>query len=99
PGRIMLGPVFFLELRLAVRRGRLNAFRTIYGSWWLLQFTGLALVFLQYEIDHASSGTVLGPLVNLSFQVFIAQQFLFLVLATPAFVAGAITDEKSQGTL
>src|SRR5437667_12301842 len=95
----MLGPVFFLELRLAVRRGRLNAFRTIYGSWWLVQFTVLCLILFHYETDDVSPGTVLGPIFNLSFQVFVAQQFIFLVLATPAFVAGALTHEKTPGTL
>ena len=32
---ITFGPVFFLELRVAVRRGRLNAFRCVYGGWLL----------------------------------------------------------------
>jgi hypothetical protein len=95
----MLGPVFSLELRLAVRRGRLNAFRRIYGGWWLLQLSVLCVFLFQYETDRASPGAILGTFLNLSFQVLVAQQFIFLALATPAFVAGAITDEKSQGTL
>src|SRR5437016_3051319 len=95
----MLGPVFSLELRLAVRRGRLNAFRCIYGSCWLLQLAVLCVFLFQYETERASPGAVLGPFLNLAFQIFVAQQFIFLVLATPAVVAGAITDEKSQGTL
>src|SRR6266849_10494589 len=94
----MLGPVFSLELRLAVRRGRWNAFRRLYGGWWLLQFAVMYVLIWQCETDGAS-GTVLGPLLNLCFQIVVAQQFVFLVLATPAAVAGAITDEKSQGTL
>src|SRR5438128_2672060 len=95
----MLGPVFSLELRLAVRRGRLNAFRCVYGGWWVLQFAVLFGSLLQSETNPASPRASLGPFLNLSFQIFVAQQFIFLVLATPAFVAGAITDEKSQGTL
>jgi ABC-type transport system involved in multi-copper enzyme maturation permease subunit len=32
-------------------------------------------------------------------ETFITQQFIFLAIATPALVAGAITDEKRRGTL
>jgi ABC-type transport system involved in multi-copper enzyme maturation permease subunit len=95
----MLGPVFFLELRLAVRRGRLNAFRCVYGGWWVLQFTVLFVSLYRSETNLASPRADLGPFLHGAFQIFVAQQFIFLVLATPAFVAGAITDEKSQGTL
>src|SRR5207245_9032992 len=31
--------------------------------------------------------------------VFLAQQFTLLILSTPVFVAGAVTDEKVRGTL
>jgi ABC-type transport system involved in multi-copper enzyme maturation permease subunit len=95
----MLGPIFSLELRLAVRRGRLNTFRCIYGGWWVVQFMGLCLILSQAETNPASPGAGPGPFIHLCFQIFVAQHFIFLVLATPAFVAGAITDEKSQGTL
>jgi ABC-type transport system involved in multi-copper enzyme maturation permease subunit len=95
----MLGPVFFLELRLAVRRGRLNAFRYAYGGWCLLQFMLLALLLFRSENQLAALGVGLGSALNGSFHLFVVQQFIFLLLATPAFVAGAITDEKSQGTL
>jgi ABC-type transport system involved in multi-copper enzyme maturation permease subunit len=95
----MLGPVFFLELRLAVRRGRMNTFRYAYGGWCLLQFTLLVFLLFQSEINRASLGIGLWPFLNGSFHLLVAQQFIFLMLATPAFVAGAITDEKSQGTL
>jgi ABC-type transport system involved in multi-copper enzyme maturation permease subunit len=95
----MLGPVFFLELRLAVRRGRLNTFRYAYGGWCLLQFTLLLFLLFQSESNPAALGTGVWPFLNGSFHFFVLQQFIFLVLATPAFVAGAITDEKSQGTL
>jgi ABC-type transport system involved in multi-copper enzyme maturation permease subunit len=93
----MLGPVLFLELRLAVRRGRLNAFRSIYGGWWVLQFM---VLFLGFSLSETQLGSPrAGALLHLAFQIFVAQHFIFLVLATPAFVAGAITDEKSAGTL
>lgn len=95
----MLGPVFSLELRLAARRGRLNTFRTIYSGWWILQFAVLFLMLAQSETDGTPPRAGLGPFFNVTFQIFVAQHFIFLLLATPAFVAGAITDEKSANTL
>jgi ABC-type transport system involved in multi-copper enzyme maturation permease subunit len=99
PGWFMFGPVFFLELRLAVRRGRLNTFRYAYAGWCLLQFALLFALLFQSETQPASLGVGLSPALHGSFHLLVAQQFIFLVLVTPAFVAGAITDEKSQGTL
>src|SRR5262245_53300271 len=32
-------------------------------------------------------------------EMFVSQQFILLAIATPAIVAGAITDEKRRGTL
>src|SRR5262249_18472537 len=37
--------------------------------------------------------------INSYVWAFVVQQFVLLLLLTPAFVAGAITDEKSGGTL
>src|SRR5262249_15951245 len=95
----MLGPVFSLELRLAVRRGQLNASRRIYACWWLLQMVVLFVGLFLVERDLLSPRTSLGPALNLFFQILVVQHFAFLVLATPAFVAGGIADEKLQGTL
>src|SRR5690242_2947922 len=95
----MLGPVFFLELRLAIRRNRLSAFRYAYAGWCLLQFTLVFVLIFQSETQPASPGVGLSPAVIGSYHLLVGQHFVFFVLATPAFVAGAITDEKSQGTL
>src|SRR5262249_43922461 len=53
----------------------------------------------QTDTEAGRGSVAIGPLVHITLRVFIAQQFLLLILATPAFVAGAITDEKSRGTL
>src|SRR5262249_21955236 len=45
---------------------------------------------------YASAPEIVGQWFS---EAFVAQMMFFLVLATPAFVAGAITDEKRRGTL
>jgi ABC-type transport system involved in multi-copper enzyme maturation permease subunit len=95
----MLGPVFTLELCLAQRRGRVIATRFIYGGWWVLLSLVLFLSLNHSERYLTSRRADLAPFLQLTFELFLAQHFLFLFVATPAFVAGAITDEKSSGTL
>jgi ABC-type transport system involved in multi-copper enzyme maturation permease subunit len=95
----MVGPVFFLELLLGSRRGRLPTFRRIFAGWLVLQFALLFLILFDYERHRRPADPGMGPVINIALQVLLAQHFLLVLLATPAFVAGAITDEKVQGTL
>jgi ABC-type transport system involved in multi-copper enzyme maturation permease subunit len=95
----MVGPVLSLELLLGSRRSRLNAFRRVYAGLLILQFAVIFWNVFEIETRPVPSSPAVVARVHISFQVFVAQQFLLLILATPAFVAGAITDEKSQGTL
>ena len=103
----MIGPVLNLELLLGSRRGRQHIFRRIY--------TGLIVgQFLFYYWLYLLDTRVLSKLFMISVQTdtnatanfavshvnrLVSQQFIFLLLLTPAFAAGAITDEKSRGTL
>lgn len=92
----MVGPVLHLELLLGSRRGKQYIFRWIYGGWLVVQLSFLYFNYLisqSYVADAASDFSV--SLVS----ALVKQQFLLLLLATPAFTAGAITDEKSTGTL
>lgn len=99
----MFGPVFSLELLLGSRRGRLDLLRRCYAGWLALQ---LGYFFLTYLADaqprrgHAPTDlAAFGRFVNAYLEVFVAQHFLLLALVTPAFAAGAITDEKARRTL
>jgi ABC-type transport system involved in multi-copper enzyme maturation permease subunit len=101
----MLGPVFNAEMLRAGRRGRAHILRWVYAGWLCLQ--------LVYEFDqtHAPAGwappqrvTVSQSKADTDFgrrfrDLVLSQQFILIVLVTPAFVAGAITDEKTRGTL
>jgi ABC-type Na+ efflux pump permease subunit len=94
----MVGPVFYQELLLGSRRNREYIFRWIYGGWLVLEvlYFAVAEAFNLITFDER----LYTPTVCRSFfNVFLAQHLLGLVLATPAFVAGAVTDEKTRGTL
>jgi ABC-type transport system involved in multi-copper enzyme maturation permease subunit len=106
----MLGPVLYLELLLAARRGKQYIFRWIFATWLTLQLLAMyffywtsyrARYFVYYGAyeysrpDTSATGEFASGMVTL----LLIQQWIVMALATPAFVAGAITDEKNRGTL
>jgi ABC-type transport system involved in multi-copper enzyme maturation permease subunit len=100
-GCTMLGPVLYQEMLLGARRNRAYFFRWFYAGWIVLQLCGLLFV-------HVIQGLVtqgkfdLGALADFSrsyLPTLVTQHYLVLLLATPVLTAGAITDEKSRGTL
>jgi ABC-type transport system involved in multi-copper enzyme maturation permease subunit len=102
----MVGPVLNQEVLLCNRRGRFHWFRWLYAGWLLLQLAGLALQHWTSSWFRAAMGgisvqraAVLADFGSDYFQVLVSQHFFLLALATPALVAGAITDEKARGTL
>ena len=107
----MIGAVLQQEWLLGSRRTRLHVFRWIYAAWLIVL---VAYGFLRYTVEEhqrlhrrsvandttflvrSSAPEVVGQWFA---ETFVTQQLLLLVLATPAFVAGAIADEKRRGTL
>ncbi len=101
----MLGPIFNAEMLRAGRRGRARTLRWIYAGWLCLQ-----LIYV-FDATHAAvthgmppQPPVSRPKAAANFgqqfrDLILRQQFTLIVLITPAFVAGAITDEKTRGTL
>src|SRR5437870_1753126 len=98
----MLGPVFNAEMLRAGRRGRAHVLRWVYAGWLCLQ--------LFYLSEQARNPLHCGPappapaavapgFARHFLDLVLGQQFLLILLVTPAFVAGAITDEKTRGTL
>jgi ABC-type transport system involved in multi-copper enzyme maturation permease subunit len=102
----MLGPVLYLEMLLGGRRGRQFVFRWLYAGWLVVQ---LLVCYALYRIDFRTSSMIggefypdasaTGRFASGFVELFIIQQFILVLLATPAFTAGAITDEKTRGTL
>ncbi|MGH7226628.1 MAG: hypothetical protein ACRELF_25715, partial [Gemmataceae bacterium] len=107
----MVGAVLQQEWLLGSRRSRLHVFRWLYAGWLIL-LVGYGFARHMHE-DHVRvqalqvNGTTTAiryssapEMVGQWFaETFVTQQMLLLLLATPAFVAGAITDEKRRGTL
>ena len=100
----MLGPVFYQEMLLGARRSKLHVIRWFYAGWlvaqvgyyYLVAFATMNARRLDSTIVEGGSSSIVGGLFT---ETFVLQQMLFIVLATPAFVAGAIADEKRRGTL
>src|SRR5437762_2300504 len=98
----MIGPVLAQELLLGSRRSRQHLFRRIYTGWLVAQ---LLLFYFLYLIEANLIGKwffsgAVNPSATTDFagsfiSKLIYQQFILLLLATPAFTAGAITDEKA----
>lgn len=95
----VIGPVLYQEMLLASRRTRQYVFRWIYAGWMIFQLGGLAFVYIWETLIFPEKTDVTILICTVITPVFVVQQFILLVLTTPVFVAGAITDEKTRGTL
>jgi ABC-type Na+ efflux pump permease subunit len=107
----MVGSVLHQEMLLGSRRTRLYILRWVYAILLLLQVLGIVLWILLEVAVNTRARTNADPsqvfnqipfasIVGGTFaEFYVYQQMILLLLATPAFVAGAITDEKRRGTL
>jgi ABC-type transport system involved in multi-copper enzyme maturation permease subunit len=93
----MVGPVFGAELLRAGRRGRAHVLRWLFAGWLLVQFWFASLDMATF--GPLGAGAQTAAWARGLADTFLVQQFLLIGLATPAFAAGAITDEKTRGTL
>lgn len=106
----MIGTVLRHEMLLGVRRQQLHVLRWVYAGWLVLIVLWYFFVFATEEwsvantrrfqlatgVHHASAPEVVGA--NFA-NTFVWQQVLFVFLAVPVFAAGAVVDEKREGTL
>jgi ABC-type transport system involved in multi-copper enzyme maturation permease subunit len=100
----LFGPILFYDLLRTARRSRYTVLRCLYAL--LL----LALMYPVYQTYFHARGPFAvtadpNPAKKLVlfgetfFYVFMTAQFIVVSLLTPAYVAGAIADEKHQRTL
>jgi ABC-type transport system involved in multi-copper enzyme maturation permease subunit len=107
----MVGAVLHQEWLLGSRRNRLYLFRWAYAGWLIVLVCYGYFRYLAEENRRLHTRYVDNPLASIFpssapevvgqwfAESYVAQQMILLALLTPAFVAGAITDEKRRGTL
>jgi ABC-type transport system involved in multi-copper enzyme maturation permease subunit len=105
----MIGPVLHQELLLGSRRNKLHILRWIYAGWLVVYLVSMFLYFLMADTARCMELRMAGreafsasaPLVVGCWfaDSFVTQQLILLMVITPPFVAGAVTDEKRRGTL
>jgi ABC-type transport system involved in multi-copper enzyme maturation permease subunit len=94
----LFGPVLFYDMIRSARRGRYVLLRSLYA--------GLLLFFLFCVWVNAQAGRAsrtdrqeAARLAEAFFETFMVVQLVAVTLLTPAYVAGAIADEKDRKTL
>jgi len=92
------GPLLFYELVRVARRPRYFIIRAVFPG-------PLALIICWiyfWSVENRGGSLSFNEMANFSasvFYAFVSVQFLLVVLLTPAYVAGAIAEEKSSRTL
>ncbi len=95
----MIGPILHQEMLLGSRRNKLYIFRWVYAGWLIVQILWFAWIGLISSFGNPDAEPITAYVSTHFLQVFVRQQLALIFLATPVFVAGAITDEKTRGTL
>jgi ABC-type transport system involved in multi-copper enzyme maturation permease subunit len=95
----LFGPVLFYDMVRTARRSRYVLMRLLYAS---LLFVILCVIFftasrmgLRERVDRRETAI----LAETFFSAFMIVQLVLVVLLTPAYVAGAIAEEKDRKTL
>ena len=103
----LFGPVFFYDLIRTSRKARNTLFRCLYGfgllivlyfvydSWFGQYLTNLDDLFAPAALPRDA----VPRFAEHFFTAFMVVQVLTVALLTPAYVAGAITEERERGTL
>jgi ABC-type transport system involved in multi-copper enzyme maturation permease subunit len=99
----MLRPLLHQEMLLGGRRSRPYLLRWILAAWLVIQVTGYlgATTSLRWVTSNSQWGkpAIFADSARSYVELFVWQLFIILTLVTPALAAGAISDEKSRGTL
>jgi ABC-type transport system involved in multi-copper enzyme maturation permease subunit len=93
----LLGPVLFYDMIRTSRRSRYAIMRLLYAA--LLLFV-LCSMFMSMDFaNRGERGRDSAIMAQQFFGVFMLVQLTIVVLLTPAYVAGAISEEKDRKTL
>jgi ABC-type transport system involved in multi-copper enzyme maturation permease subunit len=92
----LFGPVLFYDMVRTARRNRYVLIRTLYAGFLLM------LLFWVYGLvadQHLDNRAQAARLAQDFFEWLMVVQLIAVVLLTPAYVGGAIADEKERRTL
>jgi ABC-type transport system involved in multi-copper enzyme maturation permease subunit len=92
----LLGPVLFYDMIRTSRRSRYAIMRLVYAA--LLLFV-LCTMFMSMDFANQVNRRDTAILAQQFFGVFMLVQLTIVILLTPAYVAGAISEEKDRKTL
>jgi len=93
----MLGPVLFYDMLVTARRGRYSLIRCGYSMILLLVL--FSVWSATSPFSHHSSREDAALIAMKFFEWFTVVQLVATFLLTPAYVAGAIAEEKDRKTL
>jgi ABC-type transport system involved in multi-copper enzyme maturation permease subunit len=92
----LFGPVLFYDMVCTARRSRYVVMRLLYA---LVLLGILIVMFMEVGNDPRTRQLDSARLAQTFFAVFMIVQLVMVVLLTPAYVAGAIAEEKDRRTL
>jgi ABC-type transport system involved in multi-copper enzyme maturation permease subunit len=95
----LFGPVLFYDLVRIGRRTRYILFRTAYALLLTLLLFWVYLIWYANSPDGNIRASELARFAESFFYTFMVVQFVAAVVLTPAYVAGAIAEEKDRKTL
>jgi len=95
----LFGPVLFYDLVRSARRTRTYVVRIIYLLLLFGLLCWLYWVWLDRTNYRDTTSKDIAEFTQMFFVIFLSAQLIIVVLLTPAYVAGAITDEKERKTI
>lgn len=96
---MLFGPIVEFELKTSTRKRRFYLLRSAYGVFLLYLIWANYSIFLDQRIDDTFTPREIATINLAIFGMIAVFQYLFVLVLTPALVAGAIADEKRRKTL
>jgi ABC-type transport system involved in multi-copper enzyme maturation permease subunit len=100
--RPLVGPVLFYDLMCSARRTRFIMLRVVYAGILFLVLIWVASTWSLKQQFSPSPGNPVEESARMAesyFSTFLTLQMLTVLFLTPAYVAGAISEEKERRTL
>jgi ABC-type transport system involved in multi-copper enzyme maturation permease subunit len=94
--RRLCGPVLFYDMVRTARQGRYALIRLVYG---IILFAALNLMAAEWLNRRVVNARDVASFANAFFATLVMIQFTVIIVMTPAYTAGAITEEKERKTL